>query len=118
MQASHQLLVEMAQAAAEADFVIFVDAGRDGAPGEVRTRPVETVELGRSSLTHHLTPETLIALAESLYGRRPEAILATVGGADFGHGERLSAAVEYALPRLVARVAGLVEQRLKERAHA
>jgi hydrogenase maturation protease len=118
VETSHQLLVEMAPLAAESDFVVFIDAGRDGEPGDVRAVPVGSVELGRSSLTHHVTPGTLLAVSRSLYGRRPDAVLATVGGEDFGPGEKLSAKVESALPRLLARVAALVDSRLKENVHA
>jgi hydrogenase maturation protease len=118
VEAAHQLFVEMAPAAAESDFAVFIDAGRDGAPGEVRAVPVRSVEFGASSLTHHVTPETLLAVAQSLYGRRPDAILATIAGEDFGHGEKLSSRVERAMPELLARVTALVENRLKERAHA
>ena len=118
VETSHQLLVEMAEAAAESDFAVFIDAGRDGEAGEVRAVPVGIVELGRSSLTHHVTPETLLAVSQSLYGRRPGAILATVGGADFGHGEKFSPKVEGALPELLERVAALVDARLKEKVHA
>lgn len=118
VEPAHQLLIEMAQTAAESGFAVFIDASHASAPGEVQIHPVGSVALGRDSLTHHLTPETLLAVAEALYGRRPEAVLVTVGGRDFGHGENLSPEVERALPELLARVATAVDERRRAGAHA
>lgn len=118
VEPAHQLLIELAQTAAESGFAVFIDASHDSAPGELRSRPVVSAALGRDSLTHHLTPETLLAVAETLYGHRPDAVLVTIGGRDFGHGETLSPEVERALPELLARVAAAVEERLKVNAHA
>lgn len=117
VEAAHQLLVEQAALAAEAEFVVFVDAARDAAPGVVAQREVRPSAGADDSLSHHLTPESLLAAAELWYGRAPRAALVSVGGADFGHGERLSPAVAAALPELVARVRALVAARL-EGAHA
>lgn len=117
VEAAHQLLVEMAASAAEAGFVVFLDAARDAAPGTVAVRSLAPAEAGDDSLTHHLTPETLLAAARLWYGRAPEAALVSVGGADFGHGERLSPAVAAALPEMLACVRALVAARLEE-AHA
>ncbi len=117
VEASHQLLIEMAAAAAESDFVVFIDAARDGAPGTVTQRPVLPEPASDDSLTHHLTPETLLAAARLWYGRAPEAALICVGGGDFSHGERLSPPVAAALPELTSRVRALVCARL-EASHA
>jgi hydrogenase maturation protease len=117
VEAAHQLLVEMAASAAEAGFAVFIDAARDGAPGEVSVRALAPDPRSDDSLTHHLTPETLLSAARLWYGRAPEAVLVSVGGEDFGHGERLSPKVEAALPGLLDRVRGLVAARL-EKTHA
>jgi hydrogenase maturation protease len=51
--------------------------------------------------SHSLTPAKLLALAQRLYGFGGPAWLATVPGADFAHGEGVSAAAESAIAGLV-----------------
>ena len=113
VETAHQLLVEMAASAAEAGFVVFIDAARGAAPGWIDVRLVAPDARADDSLTHRVTPQALLAAAKLWYGRAPEAALVSIGGADFGHGERLSPAVEAALPELVARVRVLVAARLE-----
>jgi hydrogenase maturation protease len=86
--AVHQLTADLAEAAAGAEQVFFVDAAFDG-EGEVRMRPVSPAS-ERPSLGHTSSPCELLALAESLYGRRPRAWLVTVPAADLAFGEDLS----------------------------
>ena len=47
-------------------------------------------EYQTSPFTHHLTPEMLLSMCESLYERVPEAILVSVRGYEFGFEENLS----------------------------
>jgi hydrogenase maturation protease len=98
--AVHQLTPELMEPIARAGHVIFIDASSEGAPGEVRRRPVEA-QLARRAFTHHLTPESLLAGAITLYGRAPSAEIITVGGADFSISEELSAEVSAALEKVV-----------------
>jgi hydrogenase maturation protease len=111
VESAHQLLVEIAADLAECGYAVFVDAARDGAPGGVSERALRPAP-GPAPMTHHATPEGLLAAAAELYGRAPEAALFTVAGADFGPGERLSPPVAAALPDLVKRVAARVDERL------
>lgn len=92
-EAVHQLLPEMAPILAEpqVEEVWFVDArvaGEEKNP-TVRFRPLGA---GNPSpaVTHQMSAEVLLHLAEELYGRRPPAWLITVPGFCFGHGEGLS----------------------------
>lgn len=105
----HELTPELAELAARAAVVVFVDA-RAGLPaGEVATlwlSPGEGEPSG-PGLTHALSPQAVLALAEALYGRRPPAFLVTVNGRDFELGEGLSSEVARALPGLRARVVEL-----------
>lgn len=98
--AVHQLTPELMDPIARADRVIFLDAATDGTPGEIRRRPVLPAEDGRP-FTHHATPESLLAGAQALYGRAPEATLITVTAATFDLSEALSPEVQKALESLL-----------------
>jgi hydrogenase maturation protease len=93
--AVHQLTPELMDPIARADRVLFLDATAEGAPGEIRHRPLEPRAEG--AFTHHVTPEALLAGALALYGHAPEAEIITVSGANFALSDRLSPAVEAAL---------------------
>lgn len=113
VEASHQLLIELSAAVAEAGFVVFVDAAAAGTPGEVVERPVFASAASDDSLTHFLTPETVMAAARLWYGRAPAARLLTVCGGRFAHGESFSPRVAAALPVLTSRVRALVAAHLE-----
>ena len=88
--AVHQLTPEMAALLGETSVVVFVDAYGESENGKVRLRPLEAGP--GAALRHTSDPRWLLALAEALYGRRPEAWLLTIPAADFGLGRRLSPA--------------------------
>jgi hydrogenase maturation protease len=98
--AVHQLTPELMDPIARADRVLFLDATTEGAPGEIRRRQVLPAA-GASNFTHHATPESLLAGAQSLYGRAPEATLITVTAATFTLGAPLSAEVAQALEEVL-----------------
>lgn len=99
----HQLTPEMAECVGRAQGVIFVDARRDGTPGEVRCEEI-VPGAGANPLAHSLSPQALLLLAEQLYGRAPRAVLLSVTGERFGLGEALSPAVRRAVPHVIRRV--------------
>ncbi len=101
---TQQLTPELAADIASAGRVIFIDAACDNEQGAVACRPVLPTCCGSSAFTHELTPELLLALAERLYGRCPEATLYSVGAASFETGAGLSEPVRAALPALVQQV--------------
>src|SRR5271157_2781049 len=103
-----QLTPELADNLTRADVVFFIDAARGGQPGELRCEPV-TPEPGTID-THHSSPAGILALAQQLYGASPRAFVVSLCGECFDHGSALSAAVEAALPKLIA----LVEKRVRE----
>ena len=94
---AHQLTPEMAECISRAAGVVFVDACRDGAPGEVRCAPVVPAA-SSNPLAHSVTPQTLLLYAEGLYGHAPQAAVVTITGERFGMGEGLSPAVRRAVP--------------------
>lgn len=99
----HQLLPEVAEPVSRADTIFFIDATRDGEPGEVRCMPV-TPEKDAGRFTHQLSPAGILALSAELYGHVPKAFLMSICGDSFDLGEKLSPVVAASLPRLTGLV--------------
>lgn len=120
--AEHQLAPELALDLSLASLVILLDATTETPAGTVTVRrlaqpggPAPSGEVqpgdpgGKPGPTsHHVQPELLLTLARELYGWAPEAIVVSVGIADTSPGERLTPAVEAALPAVADAVARLV----------
>ena len=100
---AHQLAPEMAECVSKAQGVVFIDARRDGTPGEVRCEEI-TPSAGSNPLAHSLSPQALLLYAEQLYGRAPRAVVLSIAGERFGMGEELSPVVRRALPRAIRAV--------------
>jgi hydrogenase maturation protease len=95
-----QLLPEMMLGIAEATLVIFIDASVSGRAGKfhrIPLRPAPTC--GR--FTHHATPEALLAGAQALYGRTPEAVHYLIPGRFFEAGQEMTPSVRRAVNELV-----------------
>ncbi|MCS6862902.1 MAG: hydrogenase maturation protease [Abditibacteriales bacterium] len=105
----HQLTPELAETIRRASLVVFIDADGDSPPGKLSVRQV-LPDPRLPDFTHHLTPATLLAYAEAMYGARPKAFAFSVSAESFAVGEELSPSVASALPRLVAEVQALVEE--------
>jgi hydrogenase maturation protease len=102
---THQLTPELAEIMARSRHVLMVDAAVDLPPGDLALRSVRPAHDPRPTSTHHLQPETLLALAHTLSPNAPAHLtLLTIGGEDFQHGEALSPAVEAAVPVAVTLV--------------
>ncbi len=90
--ANYQLAVEDALACAAHDIVVFVDAGRG------LRKPFTFAAIGPDprlpAMSHALGPAAVLALTETLYGRRPEARLLAIRGHDFSVGEGLTRRAE------------------------
>jgi hydrogenase maturation protease len=84
-----QLTPEIAEAVAGYERVCFVDAHTGNIPEDIRVIEVER-EFQKSPFTHHLTPSTCLAMAQTLYGCSPEAILVSIRGYEFGFVQSLS----------------------------
>jgi hydrogenase maturation protease len=100
---AHQLTPELAEPVSHAAGVVFVDARRQGAPGQVLTEPVSAAP-APGPFAHALSPQALLLYAESLYGRAPTAAVVSIAGERFGMGEGLSPAVQKAIPRAIRAV--------------
>ncbi len=90
--ANYQLNVEDALACAAQPVVVFVDAGR-GLRKPFTFTPVEP-DPRMPAMSHALRPAAVLALAEELYGKRPEARLLAIRGHDFSVGEGLTRRAE------------------------
>lgn len=97
---AHQLTPEMAECVSRATGVVFVDARREGTPGDVRSDAIAP-SAGPDPLAHSLRPEALLLYAERLYGRAPRAVVLSIAGEQFGIGDALSPVVRRAIPRAV-----------------
>lgn len=84
-----QLTPEMAELIAEYKRVCFVDAHTGNIEGNISFTRIQP-EYKPSAFTHHMSPETCLSLAKTLYNREPEALLASVRGYDFEFGDNLS----------------------------
>ena len=84
-----QLTPELAETIALYDRVCFVDAHTGAVPYDVNVNEINA-EFQASPLTHHLTAQSLLTFAQTLYNARPEAILVSVRGYQFGFERELS----------------------------
>lgn len=105
----HVLTAELVPDIAAADLVIFLDATVEGAPGEVLARRLSPDASAVSTMAHFLDPRELLAWAEALYDRRPEAWLVSAAGEQFDYGlYDLSPALVAAMRPMLERVRGLI----------
>ncbi|MDR3374909.1 MAG: hydrogenase maturation protease [Ancalomicrobiaceae bacterium] len=108
-----QLLPELAADLVDRSVVVFVDAAATPTPGSIAIRRIEAAAADASDgsgLTHHVSPQALLLLAERLFGARPNAFLVTLGAASFDLGEELSPPVTAALPEAAAAVRRLIDE--------
>ena len=105
----HQLTPELAEAVSQAEGVIFVDARREGIPGEIRIEAVKPAPSSVSAFTHALTAEALLEYSSSVFGRCPEAFLLSVTGRNFDLGATISWEVARVLPAAVGEIMDILE---------
>jgi hydrogenase maturation protease len=95
-----QLTPEMAEDISAYDSVCFVDAHTGDIPVAVRMIDVES-EFQRSPFTHHLTPQSLLSMCETIYAKKPRAALLSVRGYKFGFDRELSEESRTLVPEAV-----------------
>ena len=95
-----QLTPEVAENIASYSYVCFIDAHTGNIPEPVRLIDVDS-EFQRSPFTHHLTPQSLMSMCESIYGKRPEAALLSVLGHRFLFTRELSEETAALVPQAV-----------------
>lgn len=101
----HQLVPELADALANYDLVIFVDAHVGAILEPLHEERLEAA-FRTPFVSHQTHPSTVLALAQQMHGRAPQAVLLSLRGYDFDFGEGLSpetaALVQPALERILA----------------
>jgi Ni,Fe-hydrogenase maturation factor len=112
VEVNYQLNVEDALVIRDADVVIFADASRNDVGQFVFRRLSSAAEIAFT--THAMSPATVLAFCEQLYGRHPEAFLMEIGGCDWGLGEGLSVGGEANLAAALVFACALLEQRTRE----
>lgn len=95
-----QLTPEMAEDISEYEYVCFVDAHTGNIPEPVRLIDVES-EFQRSPFTHHLTPQSLLSMCETIYDKKPQAALLSVLGYRFLFTRQLSEETADLVPEAV-----------------
>lgn len=96
-----ELINEISDPSLAALFFFDCRVERTGDGIEVSALPISIGDVQPATLGHHLTPQTLLAIAAALYGRLPPAWLVTIPGYNFGVGEGLSEEVEQLLKGIV-----------------
>ncbi len=107
----HQLTPELAADISGVDRVIFIDARLKHAGESSEMVQIERIEWSKhhTPLSHSCAPASLLALADTLFGRVPEAWLVTITGQCFEPGDRLSAPVLHAVPLALEAVHSLLQ---------
>lgn len=95
-----QLTPEMAEDISIYEYVCFVDAHTGNIPEPVRLIDVES-EFQHSPFTHHLTPQSLMSMCETIYARKPDAVLLSVLGHRFLFTRQLSKETARLVPQAV-----------------
>lgn len=96
-----QLTPEMAEDISVYDYVCFIDAHTGNIPEPVRLIEVES-EFQHSPFTHHLTPQSLLSMCETIYEKKPDAVLLSVLGHRFLFTRQLSDETARLVPQAVA----------------
>ena len=95
-----QLTPEMAEDISAYEYICFVDAHTGSIPEPVRLIDVES-EFQASPFTHHLTPQSLLSLCETIYKKRPGAALLSILGHRFLFSRDLSKETAALVPQAV-----------------
>lgn len=98
-----QLTPELAETLAQYRRVCFIDAHTGDLPADIQLQAIAP-QFTTSPFTHHLPPESCLALAHALYGHAPEAVVASVRGEAFGFAQELSPVVAARVPILTRQI--------------
>ena len=95
-----QLTPEMAEDISAYEYVCFIDAHTGSIPEPVRLINVES-EFQNSPFTHHLTPQSLLSMCETIYEKKPDAALLSIRGYRFLFSRELSKETAELVPQAV-----------------
>ncbi len=84
-----QLIPEMTYDMTEYSRICFVDAHTGALENDINIQHLDR-KFQNSPLTHHMTPQTILSILEQTFNHKPEAILVSVRGYQFGFENFLS----------------------------
>ncbi len=84
-----QLLPEFSEMIAKYQQVVFIDSHTGDIEGNISFESIEP-SYQYSPFTHHFSPSSCLAVAQSLTGKHPRAWLLTIRGFQFGFNRELS----------------------------
>lgn len=105
----HQLSIEIIPLLCRYDKIIFIDCSTDIAHGEVscyQIKPDNNISL---TMTHHLMPEQILQLIDTLYEKNPVAYVCKVGGRVFDFGYEISKEVMASTHKVIKCCMELIE---------
>ena len=109
------LTPDLAEDAAGAELVIFVDCDAELGAGVIRRREVEELDESTAAMVHFLDPAALLYWSSHLFGAQPRGVIYGVGGATFECADGLSEVVAGVFDDLIDRVTGEVDGALGAR---
>ena len=107
----HELEPETAKKVAAAEFVIFIDATKEGEPGTITETTVSADTTFDGKFHEKMTPASLLAAATKIHGNCPPAIQFHMTGWCFEMGEHMSAIVTERFATLVKRIEKSIRER-------
>lgn len=104
-----QLTPEIAENLNDFDRVCFVDAHTGAAREDVHVEIINPI-FNNSPLTHHLTPQSLLSIIDTLYNEVPESILISIHGFEFEFSQDLSIKTNDLVPLAVESILAWLDQ--------
>ncbi|MFM2062884.1 MAG: hypothetical protein RLZZ507_2554 [Cyanobacteriota bacterium] len=107
--AVHQLTPELAEPLANSQLAIFVDACINSQSHEVQVKPLLPSESNTIN-PHTSDPQTLLFLAQFLYGNCPLAWLVTVPGVNFELSDRISPTAQKGITTALSKIMQILDK--------
>jgi len=105
----HQLGIELVETIKDYDVVIFVDAHAGERSTNLEITMLESI-YSTSAFTHFVKPNSLIALTENLYRKKPKAFLVSINGYNFDFGTEFSPETQKWADIAVKEILKLIDQ--------
>ena len=98
-----QLLPELADELNKYDRAVFIDAHTGAIPNDIEIATISP-SFQSSPLTHHLTINSLLYIAQTINPKIPETILVSIRGYEFKFSQQLSQKTKELVPIAVDRI--------------
>lgn len=106
---------DLAEDISQTDSVLFVDCALDAPPGSISIKEVAPSFARPSLLTHHQDAASLLALSFFYYQRLPRRCeILLIGAESVEHSDKLSLAVQSALPKAFQLLLSWVQPKVSE----